>query len=294
MRQLLKKFIWGQKNRPAQPPSPGVLLSRRRFLLAGAALAYVGAALVVGKIWYGQAARTNWHWFDDRAEWRQMDKMGHAFSSFHCSRLLGALLRWAGQPEAQAHRKAAGLGFLAHAPIEWLDGFMPAYGASWADLLANAAGSGLYYGQAALSPGHRWLKPKFSFAPSPFAHLRPQLLGKNWAEQLLKDYNGQTYWLSLAPSGQMAKAWQQHLPWLRVAVGHGATGMVRAREDQNRAAGHQSRRRFLVGLDLDLAYLREKTDLAPGWEIVLAGLEMYRLPMPTIELGRPVAPSKSN
>ncbi|TAD94403.1 MAG: hypothetical protein EAY75_00090 [Bacteroidetes bacterium] len=41
------------------------------------------------------------------------------------------------------------------------------------------------------------LVPKFSFFPTPFAEQRPELLGKNISQQWLKDYNGQTYWLSV-------------------------------------------------------------------------------------------------
>jgi Predicted periplasmic lipoprotein (DUF2279) len=285
VRHLLPNFRGNPKKRSTTgPPTAGDLRSRRQFLLAGATLVYGAVWLVVGRMWYGRGEHTAWHWFDDRAEWHQMDKVGHAYSAFHFSRFAHALLRWVGVPEAKARQWAAGLGFGAYAPVELLDGFAHAYGASWSDLVANAAGSGLHYAQASLAPDHAWLKPKYSFWPSPFAPLRPQLLGQNLAEQVFKDYNGQTYWLSLAPSPDLAKAWQAHLPWLRVAVGYGATGMVYAREAQNLAHGHQSRRRFLVGLDIDFGFLRQKLAPAPGTEVLISLLELYRLPAPSVEL----------
>jgi hypothetical protein len=260
-------------------------------LLAGAGAVYGGLWLVLGSAWYGRQPRTRWHWFDDRAEWLQVDKAGHTYSSYHLARFLHALLRWAGTPAQHALGQSALVGFLAHAPIEVLDGFVRTYGASASDLAANAAGSGFYVVQNALSPGHAWLKPKFSFAPSPFAAQRPELLGHTLLEQFFKDYNGQVYWLSLAPSPELANAWHSHFPWLRVAVGYGATGMVRARVPQSLALGHSPRRRFLLGLDVDLGFLRQQAHLSPGAEVALALAELYRLPGPEVEWPGPSNPS---
>ena len=38
--------------------------------------------------------------------------------------------------------------------------------------------------------------PKFSFHRTDYAPLRPDVLGDGLAEEIFKDYNGQTYWLS--------------------------------------------------------------------------------------------------
>ena len=38
------------------------------------------------------------------------------------------------------------------------------------------------------------LHPKFSFHQTKFASQRPETLGASLNEQILKDYNGQTYW----------------------------------------------------------------------------------------------------
>jgi hypothetical protein len=286
LRQLLNRLLRPNPRPNVKPPEN--LLSRRRFLLVGAGAVYGGLWLVLGSAWYGRQPRTRWHWFDDHAEWLQVDKAGHTYSSYHLARFLHALLSWAGTPTARARGQAAWASFGAHAPIEVLDGFVPAYGASASDLVANAAGSGLYLAQSALSPGHAWLKPKFSFAPSPFAAQRPELLGRTLLEQFFKDYNGQVYWLSLAPSPEVAAAWHTHFPWLRLAVGYGATGLVRARVGQSRALGHSPRRRLLLGLDVDLGFLRQQAHLSPGAEVALSLAELYRLPGPELEWFGPV------
>jgi hypothetical protein len=41
------------------------------------------------------------------------------------------------------------------------------------------------------------ITPKFSFHTTQYAQYRPNVLGSSLAEQILKDYNGQTYWLSV-------------------------------------------------------------------------------------------------
>jgi len=58
---------------------------------------------------------------------------------------------------------------------------------------------------------------KYSFSKTAYAKLRPNTLGGNFIQQALKDYNGQTYWLS-------ANIWsfnkESNFPkWLNIAFG---------------------------------------------------------------------------
>jgi hypothetical protein len=43
----------------------------------------------------------------------------------------------------------------------------------------------------------RAITPKFSFHLTDYASKRPDVLGSNLPERIIKDYNGQTYWLSV-------------------------------------------------------------------------------------------------
>ena len=43
------------------------------------------------------------------------------------------------------------------------------------------------------------LIPKFSYHNTPYSELRPEVLGRNQIEKILKDYNGQSYWISFSP-----------------------------------------------------------------------------------------------
>jgi hypothetical protein len=67
-------------------------------------------------------------------------------------------------------------------------------GASSGDIIANASGTALFVSQ--LLWKEQRITPKFSFHTT-HAQYRPNVLGSSLAEQMLKDYNGQTYWLSV-------------------------------------------------------------------------------------------------
>jgi hypothetical protein len=78
--------------------------------------------------------------------------------------------------------------------VEVLDGFSSEWGASSGDIIANASGTALFVSQELL-----WKErgsPKFSFHTTQYAQYRPNVLGSSLAEQILKDYNGQTYYFS--------------------------------------------------------------------------------------------------
>jgi hypothetical protein len=57
-------------------------------------------------------------------------------------------------------------------------------------------GTALFVSQELLWKEQR-ITPKFSFHTTQYAQYRPNVLGSSLAEQMLKDYNGQTYWLSV-------------------------------------------------------------------------------------------------
>ena len=63
------------------------------------------------------------------------------------------------------------------------------------DLIANSIGSALCISQA-LYWNEQKILLKYSYRPSQWAEQNPKQLGKNHLQRALKDYNGQTYWLS--------------------------------------------------------------------------------------------------
>jgi uncharacterized protein YfiM (DUF2279 family) len=250
------------------------------------ALTVTGSALYgatwVGlhEAWYKSNMRRSFHFFDDHAQWQQIDKLGHFYSTYHLSHTSAQMFRWTGLP----HRKSVWLGsltgLLLMLPVEVLDGFSNDYGASWSDIVANTSG-------AALSLQNLWwrqprIHPKFSFHQTGFARLRPNTLGENLPQQVLKDYNGQTYWLAFD-----IKPWlheQSKFPaWLNLAVGYGANNMLYAYKSINQANGYDTYRQYYVSLDVNFTRIPVHNKLVKSLFFIL---NTIHIPAPALEINK--------
>lgn len=248
----------------------------KTFVIASGAT-YAAGMITLNHVWYKDTDRQSFRFFNDNAEWKQVDKAGHFFATFHLSDLPARTLARYGVSERKADVIGAVSGFLLTAPIEVLDGFSDGYGASYGDLIADAAGSLFYLGQK-LTWREIRIHPKFSFHRTGYAPLRPTLLGDDLVSELVKDYNGQTYWLSFDMDKFVA------FPrWLNVAIGYGAQGMIYARDHQNQAFGFTPYRQYYLSLDLDLTAVRTRS----RWVKTLLYLaNTIRLPAPALEFSR--------
>jgi len=235
---------------------------------------YASIMLALGTAWYSPQWISSFHFFNDWPEWLQMDKLAHLCWTFHVSVLASRLVRWAGLPDSRVARSGALLGFLLVSGIEIFDGFSVAYGASVFDLIANAMGAVLFLLQQTY-----WKKifiwPKFSFHHTTFAPLRPDVLGNGWLEEILKDYNGQTFWYSVRIPGMP-------LPrWLNLAVGVGAEGMIFGRDYQNEAVQLHPDRKYFISVDLDFSHVK-----TGSWPLqsLLYMINIIKFPAPALEI----------
>jgi uncharacterized protein YfiM (DUF2279 family) len=253
---------------------------RLRALLIGGSAAYLGAMTGLYFVWYGNESSTKFHFFDDNQEWKQVDKIGHFYTAFNLSRASAKSFSWAGMSKKKAHFWGMITGIALMTPIEVFDGFSPTYGASWGDLVANTSGAALLYGQYALWDEMR-IQPKFSFHRTDFAPLRPQLLGKGLAQEFLKDYNGQTYWLSFDMDKFLPK--RRFPKWLNLSVGYGASNMIFAEDADNQLVGLEPFRQYYLGIDFDLTAIRTRHK----WLKALVYLvDNIRFPAPALEYNR--------
>lgn len=259
------------------------LLPAKRLPLvaAGLGLGYATGLVVLSKTWYGQSPKTGFHFFNDLPQWKQLDKAGHFWGAFQEGRLGIAALRAAGVAEKKAIWYGGMLGFVLQAPIEWLDGYAAGYGASASDLGANALGALALVSQH-LAWGEARFRPKFSFHQTRWAALRPQVLGHHLPEQLLKDYNGQTYWLAADLSG-LLPAQSRYPRWLNLALGYGAEEMVFGHPLPNQQAGYRAYRQYYLAPDLNLRYIKTRHKWLK-WAFRV--LDMVHLPAPAVEYNR--------
>lgn len=252
---------------------------RNIALVSGAAY---GAALYgLNKAWYEEFPRTKFHFFNDNAEWKQLDKAGHFYSAFHISQASIHLLQKAGITQKKANFWGGMMGFLILAPIEILDGYSAQYGASWGDLVANAVGSGTAMAQYMIWNEAR-IKPKYSFTPTSLAAKRPNVLGDGFHEEFLKDYNGQTYWLSIDVYAFLPSR-SKFPKWLNFVFGYGVENIVYANDQQNLTQGYNAHRQYYFGIDFDLSHFTGKSKVV---NTLIYVVDLIHLPAPTLEYNR--------
>lgn len=250
--------------------------NRLRKVILGETVLYVGSMVGLNQLWYKDYPRSSFHFINDNNAWLQMDKIGHAMTSYYVGKVGYDLLKWSGVNEKKSIWYGATLGTLFLTSVEVLDGFSAEWGASPGDLLANAAGSAIFIGQQMAWKEQRVLL-KYSFQRTKYAPLRPSLLGENFIQSSLKDYNGQTYWLSANIAAFLPS--NTGIPkWLNVAVGYGADGMLGA--TKNELYPHvQRQRQYYFSLDVDLTRIKTKYKLV---NTLLGAVGFIKFPFPTV------------
>jgi hypothetical protein len=250
---------------------------RRNILLIGGTTAYVGTMIGLNEVWYKNDHRESFHFFNDAHEWQQVDKVGHFFSAFQVSSLASHALMWTGVKKKKSMLAASITGLAVVSSIELFDGFSSSYGASLSDLVANTSGAALFYGQQIIWDEVR-IYPKFSFHQTDFAFQRPNVLGNGIAQEIIKDYNGQTYWLSVD-----VDKFVKFPKWLNLAVGYGAQEMIYANTSSNRSLGLNPYRQYYLSLDLDLTSIKSKSKLVNA---LIYFANMVKIPAPSLEFSK--------
>ena len=241
----------------------------------------IGASALIGlnALWYKDYDRSKFHTINDLNEWMQMDKVGHAFSSYQLARVGADVLNWSGVGKKDQLIYGATLGFTFLSAVEIFDGFSQEWGFSWSDIGANAFGTGLYIGQELLWKEQR-IQLKYSFHKTPFAAERPEKLGDSFLEQMFKDYNGHTYWLSANLDAFFKEA---NLPkWLNIAIGYSANGMLTGENEavNNMFTSQDRYRQFYLSFDVNLSNINTKSSVL---KTIFSVLNVIKIPLPTIE-----------
>ena len=237
-----------------------------------------GALIGLNQLWYKDYPRSGFHFKNDNSDWKQMDKVGHFMTSYYLGKVAMETLDWAGVSKKNQLIYGATAGFAFLTAVEVLDGFSEEWGASPGDVLANATGTGLLIGQELLWQEQR-ITVKYSFHQTDFAKQRPNTLGENYLQQALKDYNGQTYWLS-------ANIWsfnkESSFPkWLNVAAGYGAEGMLFSNSNAANSTLQDPYRQFYLSLDLDLTKIKTNSEFLKS---LFSVVNFIKIPAPTLEI----------
>lgn len=262
-------------------PSDSLNIQRRNAVVASEAIVSTSVLVGLNQLWYADYPKSNFHFINDNNEWLQMDKMGHAFSSYQLGRFSKEALQWSGVSKKNQLIYGSTLGFAFLSAVEVLDGYSSNWGASLGDVVANASGTALYVSQELLWDEQRII-PKFSFHTTPYAPVRPNVLGRSLQEQILKDYNGQTYWLSI---NMYSFCKESKIPkWLNLAFGYGAEGMITGNEAfVNTIFLPESKRyrQFYFSFDADLTKIETKSHFL---KTLFSVFNTVKIPAPTFEI----------
>lgn len=254
---------------------------------------YGGAMVGLYAAWYKNYPQSKFHTFNDIKEWMQMDKIGHTYSAYAESKASMELWRWAGIPRKKQIWMGGLSGVFYQTVIETLDGFSAEWGWSWPDFGANILGSGMLIAQE-LAWNEQRIQFKWSFHRKSYSNPNLedrsiQLFGTG-AQRFLKDYNGQSYWLSTAPASWIKNC--KLPPWLQISIGTGAEGMFGGYENIAKDPDGtitfsrpdiKRYRQWYLAPDIDLTKIRTRKK---GIKTVLNIINIIKFPTPGLELSK--------
>lgn len=281
--------------------TPADSLRKDRLLIAGIGEGIFTTSSLTGLhfAWYKDYDKQPFTFFNDWDGWQQMDKTGHAVGAYQAASLINHLHRWTGLGVRESRWLSSGLtvGYLT--AVEIMDGYSAGWGFSLGDFAFNLAGAALFHVQDAVW-SNQIAKLKLSFSPSGLTNNsvlynqtelnRAQALyGTAIYEQWLKDYNGQTHWLSINIWSLTGKpTWMPR--WIDFSLGYSAEGMLGASNNSWSLADEaldmiyysqvQRQRQLLLSLDLNLDHV----DLPKGLVWLKPIAHLVKFPFPALEL----------
>lgn len=262
-------------------PSDSLNKGRRMGLIISETALATASLIGLNQFWNGNYPKSNFRIVNNNAEWLQIDKAAHVFSSYQIGRAGAELLNWSGMSKKSQLIYGGTLGFAFLSTADFFDGYYASSGFSWGDIAANAGGTALYVSQEILWKEQR-IVPKFSFHASPYATLNPSLLGSSYQNQIFKDYNGQTYWLS---ANVYSFFKQSKIPkWLNVAFGYGVEGLITPNDELVNTTffpEKQRTRQFYFSFDVDLTKIPTKNHTL---KTVFSIFNTLKIPAPTFEI----------
>ena len=263
--------------------------------------AYVSGSAWLYTSWYQDYPMSGFRFFDDSREWMGMDKAGHVFSAYMQGAICYRGAKWTGLSERKSILVGAISGGLFQTTIEVMDGFSEQWGFSVADLGANLLGTGLWTAQQ-LHWGEQRIQVKFSggFEDHSSLPIGPgstltydqradELYGASSVERYLKDYNSQTYWLSVNVASWLSDdtRWPE---WLNLALGYGADNMYGGFNNlwtdddgvsYDISESHPRTAQFYLSPDIDLSKLPIRKHWLKG---ILHITNVFKVPAPAIEV----------
>ncbi|MCB0640279.1 MAG: DUF2279 domain-containing protein [Phaeodactylibacter sp.] len=273
--------------------------------VSGGTLIYSGVSYGLWQAWYKGFDLGPFHFFNDFGEWEHIDKAGHLFTAYHEAQWVFGGARWTGMQRRKALWTGVAVGSGLQLTIEVMDGFSEKWGFSVPDFAANTLGVSLFAVQELLweeqraqlklspSPNHYPSMPITSLDGMQQTNLSDrvaELYGTGFFESFLKDYNAQTYWLSVNPAAFFTDTPKWLPAWLNVALGYGAGnlfgGYANAWPSEEPAyllsdAVYPRYRQYYLSLDVDLRRIPVKSRFV---KFLFGVVNFIKIPAPALEI----------
>ena len=259
-------------------------ISSKRSIAATSLISssWLGGTAGLYSVWYKEYSSSNFHFFNDGDEWLQMDKVGHLYTTNKLALQLTDFYKWSGYKNNKAAIIGTSIGFGFQSTLEILDGYSSGWGFSLLDMGANTIGAASFLTQEILLKDQFFIL-KFSSHRTDYAQIRPNVLGANFSERLLKDYNGQTYWISFNPSRFFQGT---KIPkWVCLSLGYSIDQKIVGDNnyyiDPKTLTNYNAKREFLMSLDVDFSKIPIKR---PWLKAIVKQFNYIKIPFPTLIL----------
>lgn len=219
--------------------------------------------------------------YNDNKGYNQMDKMKHAYTTYVFSYLAYDYLRRSGVSKNRSIIYGGSFGLALMAQKELFDGIKGG-GFSWGDMAANTVGALMVMGQEYFFD-EQVVKFKFSFYRSDCSRKTPRLLGDNFLDCYMKDYNSQSFWLTTNLNRIIPT---NYIPdWVSLSVGYSSNNIYGKYENPIEYEGidlseYERYRQFLLSLDVDWSKIRTNS---PILKPILGVMRFIKTPFPTLE-----------
>lgn len=244
---------------------------------------YTSNIVCLSTLWYKDYDRSKFHFFRDGQGWMQIDKAGHLTTAYQLSKLNYQAYKWTGVHKNKAILIGTSMSIAYLSCVEYLDGKSTEWGASPGDLAANLTGAILFSTQEIIFK-RQIINLKWSYHNTPYAQYSPEKLGHSLKERWLKDYNGQTYWLSINVSSILPRSLS--IPkFLAISLGYGANGMLSYSTNPTTINGisippFDRYRQYYLSFDIDLSLIHTKSKAI---NTIFSTLNFIKIPFPTLE-----------
>jgi hypothetical protein len=271
---LLSSFIFAQNDS---------ILNKKRVIILGTSELTIsaGSLIALNSVWYKDYPKSKFHFYNDNKNWLQMDKVGHAYTAYQISAAQKDIWLWTKVKPKTAAIIGASSAWSYQLVLEILDGKSAEWGFSNGDLLSNTLGTGLFLGQE-LAFNEQKIRFRMGYKASPYATIRPEVLGSNWSERLLKDYNAQSYWIGIRPALFLPEN-SKFPKWLEIDFGYSIDARI---EGDNEfyfnpidTKTYISKREYALSFDIDWEYLPIKNKTLKK---IVKPLNAIKIPFPAL------------